>query len=190
MSTIALMATPAQIQHSVEIVHNGGVIAYATEAVYGLGCDPQSEEATKRILAIKQRPLAKGLILIASQMEHIQPYLGKLSKKEQLAMQSVWPGPVTLILPCSDFAPHWLTGGRDTIAVRITAHQDVRVLCDALGHGLVSTSANLAGCPSIVDESELHEQFGTAIDHIHPSTLGGNDQPSRIIDVRNDRQLR
>jgi len=184
------MASLFQTQQTAELIRAGGVIAYATEAVYGLGCNPEDAEAVLRILHMKDRKLEKGLILIASQIEQVLPYIGLLSQKEQLAMQSVWPGPTTLILPASIYAPNWITGGRDTIAIRITAHKDVRQLCDELCHPLVSTSANLSGYPAIKHEWQIVSWFGQLIDGIYPSTLGGAKSPSQIRDIRNDKTLR
>lgn len=184
------MPSSFQTRLIADIVRNGGVIAYPTEAVYGLGCDPDDAEAVFRILEMKDREVEKGLILIASEIEQVLPYLGLLTRKEQLAMQSVWPGPTTLILPASVYAPYWITGGRDSIAVRITAHKGVRRLCDELGHPLVSTSANVSGYPAIKYDWQIVSQFGRDIDGIYPSVLGDSDKPSRIMDVRSGQQLR
>ena len=131
------MPSKFQTTHTVNTIRLGGVIAYATEAVYGLGCDPDNAHAIERILTMKRRAPEQGLILIASNIQQVLPYLGNLSEEVESAMQTYWPGATTLILPANDNPPYLVTGGRDTIAVRITAHDDVQPLCEALGHPLV-----------------------------------------------------
>jgi L-threonylcarbamoyladenylate synthase len=184
------MPSKFQITKTVNIIKQGGVIAYATEGVFGLGCDPDNAEAIKRILDIKQRKPEQGLILIASSMDQLTPYLGELSSIEETAMDMYWPGPTTLVMNAhSDVSP-LLTGGRPSIAVRITAHPDVRALCDALGHALVSTSANRSGCAPAKNRWQLNSQFSDELDYIYPSTLGGRESPSDIFDVSNGQFIR
>ena len=184
------MPSNFQISHTVNIIHLGGVIAYATEAVFGLGCDPENALAIERILEMKQRVPELGLILIASNVQQVLPYLGKLSVEEESAMQTYWPGATTLILPASENAPDLITGGRDTIAVRVSAHIDVRNLCDALGHPLVSTSANRSGEPAIKHYWQVAMHFGDKVDTIYPSTLGDSDKPSEIRIAKTGQILR
>lgn len=129
------------------VLAGGGVIAYPTEAVWGLGCDPLNHTAVARLLQIKQRAVDKGLILVASRVQQLQGLvdLGSLPLPRLQVVQASWPGPHTWIVPVGPGAPAWIGGQHRGIAVRISAHPTVRALCEAWGHALVSTSANLAG---------------------------------------------
>ena len=123
----------------------GAVIAYPTEAVFGLGCDPLNFDAVSRLLEIKQRPIEKGLILIASDFSQLRPYVKTLEPDITKPAFDSWPGPNTWIFPARENTPYWLTGKFSGIAVRVSAHPVVRQLCDAVNMPLVSTSANHSG---------------------------------------------
>jgi L-threonylcarbamoyladenylate synthase len=168
-----------------QALQQGGVIAYPTEAVYGLGCDPDNEAAVMALLAIKQRPVEKGLILIAANYSQLLPYVDDkaipLEKRYQIF--SSWPGHVSWVLPASKTAPKWITGQFDSIAVRVSAHPVVQQLCSAYGKPLVSTSANLSGQSAITDKAELEQSLGDKLSAIMPGALGGATQPSQIRDA-------
>lgn len=158
------------------------VIVYPTEAVWGMGCDPQSEIAVNHLLTIKQRPIEKGLILIAADFAQVEKYVDikKLSSDIKQQVFDSWPGPVTWLLPCSEIAPHWVTGGSDLIAVRITNHPTVINLCNEFEDAIVSTSANLTGQPTCETLNELQELFDDKVAVYVDEPLGGNTNPSTI----------
>jgi len=160
------------------------VIAYPTEAVFGLGCNPDSEAAVMALLALKQRPVEKGLILIAADYQQLQPYVDetRLSGEQKAKMFSFWPGPVTWVVPANAATPRWLTGRFDSLAVRVSDHPLVRQLCEAFGRPLVSTSANLTGLPPCRSAAEVHQQFGEAFPVLAGDT-GGRTNPSEIRDA-------
>ena len=160
------------------------VIAYPTEAVFGLGCNPDSELAVMALLALKQRPVEKGLILIASDYQQLRPYLDEtqLTTEQKEKMFSFWPGPVTWVVPARKATPRWLTGRFDSLAVRVSAHPYVRQLCEAFGKPLVSTSANLTGLPPCRSAAEVHQQFGDNFPVLQAET-GGRVNPSEIRDA-------
>src|SRR5512134_2349746 len=135
------------LRHAVRSVRAGGVIAYPTEAVFGLGCDPANQAALKRLLAIKRRPIHKGVILIAACLEQFLSYLLPLDAEALAKVSSTWPGPVTWLIPARPNVPKWLRGQHSTLAVRVTAHPLAAALCRLWGRPLVSTSANLSGRP-------------------------------------------
>ena len=166
-------------------LHNGEVIAYPTEAVYGLGCDPDNPKAVATILAIKNRPINKGLILIAQSYAQLKPYIDedKLTQAQLQKAQSYWPGPFTIVMPARATTPKWLTGDFDSIAVRVSAHPVVQKLCQAFNKPLVSTSANLSGQPAINEQSHLQQQLGDKVAHIVAGEPNQNLQPSTIIDA-------
>ena len=161
-----------------------GVIAYPTEAVFGLGCDPTNEAAIQTILDLKNRPAEKGLILIAADYSQLLPYVDDqaIGQDKRFTVFSHWPGPVTLILPVRQSVSPLLTGGRDTIAVRVTAFEPARELCRKLGTPLVSTSANPAGDEPARTADEVRAYFGDALSWIMDASVGGAAAPSQIID--------
>ncbi|MDH3355541.1 MAG: Sua5/YciO/YrdC/YwlC family protein [Chromatiales bacterium] len=173
------MATPNQLRLATRYLSAGAVISYPTESVYGLGCDPLNIDAIHHILAIKQRDWDKGLILIAASLEQITPYIDPDFDITDEMMQS-WPEAVTWIVPAHPRLPDELTGGRATIAVRITAHPVASALCRSFGGALVSTSANISNEPMIRSATKLRKTFGSAIDYYLPGDLGSNPNPSEI----------
>lgn len=172
-------------------LQNENVIAYPTEAVFGLGCDPDSEIAVKRLLALKQRPWQKGLILIAADYSQLSPYIDDsvLSEKQKRDMFSSWPGPVTWVIPAKPTTPKWLTGQFTSLAVRVSAHPVVKQLCLSYGKPLVSTSANLSGLPPCRTEEDVYQQFGEGFPVVH-GNVGGRANPSEIRDVLTGELLR
>ncbi len=183
------MSSPFIYRHAARILHAGGVIAYPTEAVFGLGCDPLDHDAFERLLEIKGRALDKGVILIAADIEQLLPYLAPGWQPDSDVVQT-WPGPVTWIIPAHPDCPVWLTGGRPTIAVRVTAHKPTANLCDAFGGAIVSTSANRSGHPPIRSTLRLQTLLGPEIDYLLHAPLGGASSPSEIRDSRTGQVVR
>jgi len=157
----------------------GGVIAYPTESCYGLGCDPRKPQAVKRVLALKKRSAAKGMILIAAESRQLTPYLAHLSPKLKRNMRAAWPGPHTWLVPASRDCPAFLRGAHDTIAVRVTAHTLVSNLCRQAGMALVSTSANLSGGKPAKTAQECRRLFGRRV-LVIPGRIGTRRRPSTI----------
>lgn len=155
------------------MVRHGGIIAYPTESVFGLGCDPLRLDTVVRLLQLKQRPAAKGLILIASDLEQLLPFLQPLDAACRERVLATWPGPVTWLLPARPETPTLLRGEHDTLAVRVTAHPLAAALCRACGTALVSTSANLGGRPPARSALAVRRTFGEAIDYVLPGEAGG-----------------
>lgn len=178
------MADDANIERAAQCLQTGGIVAYPTEAVYGLGCDPLNPAAFARLLALKQRPDAKGVILIAAEEAQLSPYLAALPEVMLQRLRQSWPGPVTWIVPAAATVPSWLTGNRDTIAVRVTAHPLAAALCRAFGGALVSTSANRSGEAPARSAAAVQQQFGEQLDTILDGPLGGLERPTRICDAR------
>lgn len=172
-------------------LRTGGVIAYPTEAVWGLGCDPWDQQAVERILALKQRPVEKGVILVAASVEQVRFLLDPLPQAMQEQAMSFWPGPVTCLLPDRQRqVPDWVRGRHTSIAVRVSDHPVVRALCETAGMPLVSTSCNPAGRQPARHIWQVRRYFGNRLDRIVPGALGGNRNPSRIIDIVTGNQLR
>lgn len=182
MSTIPEKDTVIQPQSAVQALQEGRVICYPTEAVYGLGCDPDSKQAVEDLLAIKQRDVAKGLILIADNYSQCLSYVddAKIPQDKRSDIFSSWPGGVTWVLPAKATTPKWLTGTHSTIAVRVTAHPTVKLLCQQFGKPIVSTSANLSGQQPVASLDEAREAFKQQVGFYVDAPLGGASAPSQI----------
>ncbi len=182
--------TPFKLREAARALRNGGLVAYPTEAVYGLGCDPLNPAAVLRLLALKRRPLEKGLILIAADFAQLLPFIGVLPDALEKKVRATWPGPVTWLLPVDDAVPRWLRGGHDSLAVRVTAHPAAAALCRAFGGALVSTSANIGGQAPARSPLAVQRIFGRQLDGILHAPLGGRDRPTAIRDGRSGRLVR
>lgn len=171
---------------AVERLRAGQVIAYPTEAVYGLGCDPANESAVRKLLSIKDRPESAGLVLIAAEYSQLQTWIAKVDQSlVEKAMQS-WPGPVTWLFPRAMSVPDYLAGKHETIAVRVTAHEPSRALCNAFGSALVSTSANHTAAKPARSAKEVEDYFGHHIAGTLAGPLGNAENPSEIRDLLSD----
>lgn len=175
---------------AVRALRAGGVVAYPTEAVFGLGCDPRDAAALERILELKGRPAAMGVIVIASAFSQVAPYLQPIDPALEARAAATWPGPVTWVWPCAAGLPALLTGGRGTLAVRITAHPHAAALCHAFGGAIVSTSANRHGEPPARTAAEVRAAFPTGLDAVVDLPCGGATRPSEIRDVMTGAVLR
>lgn len=187
---MTLHVPPQAYDHAIEYLQQGGVIAYPTEGVYGFGCDPFNESAVQRLLKLKQRSVKQGLILIAAEWDHVKSLTKSIEEKLLSKVLKTWPGPVTWVFPASEFAPKWICGEHDTIAIRVTDHPQAKELCARYGKPLVSTSANRHGEPALKDNIEVLYQWQTTIDYILPGRVGQLDKPTQIIDVLTQKVLR
>ncbi len=170
--------------------HAGELLAYPTEAVWGLGCDPWNQEAVWRLLALKRRPVHKGLILVAGNWATMNPLIHHLSADQRTVLIQSWPGAVTWLIPTPPHVPWWITGGRDTVAVRLSAHPLIRQFSERVGLPLVSTSANRSGGRPARHEFQVRHWFGRQVPIILGGALGGARQPSTIRDLRSGQTLR
>lgn len=186
------MNTMPDLDTAVAALRGGGVIAYPTEAVWGLGCDPFDEAAVLRLLDIKQRTVDKGLILIAASAAQLDGLVDwdDLPDGRRAAVLASWPGPNTWVVPATVRVPRWITGAFDSVAVRVSAHPQVIALCRAFGGPLVSTSANLAGAPPAYRRAQLDPALLARLDALGPGETGGSDAPSTIRDARSGEVLR
>jgi L-threonylcarbamoyladenylate synthase len=177
--------TLAELQDAADVLHNGGVIAYPTEAVFGLGCDPHNHAAFERIFTLKQRPSTQGVLLIAADFAQVERYvdMAKVPAGVLAQVRASWPGPFTWVFPRSAEVPDWVAGAHPGIALRVTGHAPAAALCRAFGGALVSTSANIHGKPPARDLATIVDYFGDALDGMVDAPLGGAAQPSTIRDA-------
>lgn len=180
------MPLPPSAHHlraAVDTLRQGGVIACATEAVWGLSCDPANEDAVARLLALKARPVEKGLILVAADQSQVGFLLSGLSAQQRQTLSDSWPGPATWLLPHRDLVPAWVTGAHATVAVRVSSHPVVSQLCEAWGGPLVSTSANPAGARPAREAYQVRRYFGDSLDYLLPGRVGAAARPTAIRDL-------
>jgi len=170
------------VSQAVQCLRDGGIIAYPTEAVYGLGCDPQNEQAVRRLLELKDRPIEAGLILIADTFEHFQAFITPVSNEQKERAMATFPR--------GDGGSGCLAGEHETIALRITAHPVCRALCAAFNGAIVSTSANPGRAEPARSVAQLEQYFGSSIDGIVAGELGGENRPSEIRDLVSGQVLR
>ena len=178
----------SQFDETRQLLADGKIIAYPTESVYGLGCDPFNQLAVKKIIALKQRPSSKGFIILIADWSQLTPLIGDVPEHRLDAVRATWPGPVTWIFPPAKIIPDWLSGQHNSIAIRMSAHPVARELC-AMGP-IISTSANISGDAPAIDVAEVCAQFPYGVDGLVAGELGGNNQLSAIYDVLNGRCLR
>jgi L-threonylcarbamoyladenylate synthase len=171
------------------VLRGGGVVAHATEGVWGLACDPADEATVLRILEMKQRPASKGLILIGAEPAMFQRELAAVDAATAARVVDSWPGAETWLLPNREFPP-WITGSNSAVAVRVPGHAQARRLSARFGAPLVSTSANRSGRPAARNALTVRRYFGAQVDYILPGSVGESTTPSRITDATSGRRVR
>lgn len=179
------MSNTSTISKAAEVFNHGGILVYPTEAVFGLGCDPDNHLAIKKLLAIKERSINKGLILLASNYSQLLPYINDsaINQDNLNSILSRWPGPITQILPAAEHISSLLSGCFDSIAVRITDHPDIVALCNQVNKPIISTSANLSGELPALTWQQADEVFKDKVDFIIKSKTSGLLKPSTIINA-------
>jgi L-threonylcarbamoyladenylate synthase len=184
------MPSRLQLDLACHALAAGGVIAYPTEGVWGLGCEPLNRHACRRVLALKRRAAAKGFILIASEFAQVEPFLAQLPRAKLAPVLKSWPGGVTWLLPAAAWVPRHLTGGRATLAVRVTAHPVARALCERYGGPIVSTSANASGHAPARTLLQVQRRFGAKVDYLLAGALGGLKNSTPIRDLASGAKVR
>jgi L-threonylcarbamoyladenylate synthase len=181
------MALRFPIHRAGLILRSGGVVAYPTEGVFGLGCIPDHADAVIRILGIKKRSPGLGLVLIASSMDQVREWS---ALPESATLESSADRPITWIVPARRHVPYWITGDHSSVAIRLTTHPIAGALCDAADSALVSTSANVAGSPPARNVHVLRRRFGGLVDCIVPGPCGPAGGPSEIREFASGKVIR
>jgi len=176
------MASSEALHNAANALRAGGVVAYPTEAIFGLGCDPQNKAALQQILVLKKRESGMGVILIGSTIEQFSDLLAGLNEVQLEQLKASWPGPNTWIVPHNGKVPEWISGGRDTVALRVTNHPVATALCEAFGGAIVSTSANPHGEPAARTSGEVAAYFPKGLAEI---VIGQVDQSANASTIRN-----
>jgi len=180
----------ASINHAVHILQQGGIIAYPTEAVFGLGCLANKPQSIEKLLKLKQRPIDKGLILLAAEFSQFEDYIEPLNDSILHKIQSSWPGPTTWVVPARAETSPLIRGKFSSIAIRISAHPIVQALCRQCQSPIISTSANISGQNMTYNTSQVRLQFKEQLDYILEGALGDSHKPSIIKDAISNKIIR
>ena len=198
------MLMSADVNKIAAIIQQGGVVAYPTEAVFGLGCDPHNQAAVQRLLALKQRSIEKGLIVIAADLAQLSDYMGESPSEIETARLNTKLScppdhPTTWLIPANPRVPKWITGQYRRVAVRISTHRACQQLCLAVAYPIVSTSANPSGYEPARDIETVRAYFesqqkgsedSNGIDAIFSAPLGHYQRASIIRDAVTDQIIR
>jgi len=171
------------IQKACSILKEGGLVAFPTETFYGLGADALNEQALKRVFALKQRDYAKPLLVIIAEKDQLHSLVSDIPAVAEKLMDSFWPGPLTIIFKARKGLPSLLTGGTDTVGIRISSHPVAWSLASTLGLPLTATSANLSGGKNPVTAQDVCNQLGGGVDMILDAGEATGIKGSTIIDV-------
>lgn len=179
-----------QLAGALSALRMGGTIACPTEAVWGLSCDPFDADAVAHLLALKRRPVEKGLILVASGIDQLAFLLDGITPEQEATLQASWPGPATWLVPHQGRVPSWISGRFESVAVRVSAHPVVSALCERWQGPLVSTSANRAAAQPARHAFQVRRYFGDEVDFILPGRLGRSLTPTSITDLATGQKIR
>ena len=185
-----MMIQPAALSQAIDVISAGGIIAYPTESVYGLGCDPFNHKAVETLLKLKQRPVEKGMILIASHIQQILPLIQPDHPDDLARALKTWPGHHSWVFPKTSLVPDWISGQHQSIAIRVSNHPVVKQLCDRMNAPLVSTSANLSNQDILTSIADIRSAFGDRIGNYIDAPTGGETKPSTIRDAHSGAIIR
>lgn len=170
------------IKNAILSLKAGGVIAYPTESVFGLGCDPFNEEAVLKLIQLKHRSPHKGFIVVGASWEQLEPLTEPVAPAILAQVLASWPGPFTWIFPSKPNTLKLVRGAHASIALRVSAHPIVQTLCSVFGP-LISTSANREGHPPARNEKMVKLIFEKTVDYIVPGKVGNQLKPTQIRDA-------
>ena len=173
------MASDFSIRYAAQQIKHGGVIAYPTDTIYGLGCDPYNIFAIENLNLIKQRPQNKQFILLAGHFDQIKP-LTTITRAQKSQIEKA-SEPTSWVVEASGAAPMWLTNKDNTLTIRICQNDIVKKLCATLGHALISTSANISSKQPAKNNLEIRRYFGNMLNHVLASNKKLTAKPSKII---------
>lgn len=176
------MISEWHLQLAAQVLQGGGVVLHATESVWGLACDPHNHQAVAQLLALKQRDVNKGLLLIGADSNDFAAELSMLAGSDRERVLESWPGGVSWLLPNRQY-PVWVTGEHSNVGVRVPGHVQAQRLCAAFGGALVSTSANISGQPAPKGAWQAQRSMGQRVDYVLPGAVGGAAKPSQILSL-------
>ena len=177
------------IRMAARAIDSGGVIAYPTEAVFGLGCSPWNFDAIDRLVWLKRRPKSKGFIVVAASASQLKRIVDFSRLNNLVEILDTWPGPFTWVMPALPSVPDTIRGENGEIAVRVSAHPVIQHLCSLCGP-IISTSANPANNTPARSERAVRKYFRDSLDYILPGNLGSESTPTEIRHALSGRVIR
>jgi len=188
MGTKLSASIQEQLEKGVAILKDGGVVAFPTDTVYGLGAGIGINSAVERVYRVKERPRHMALPLLLADLSQLDGVARSVPPSAHLLAENFWPGPLTLVLFKADSVPDIVTGGSETIAVRIPAHPIPTALARGVGTAIVGTSANLSGQPSALTAEEARAQLGDKVDLIIDGECPGGKE-STVVDLTGEKPI-
>ncbi|MCP3064117.1 threonylcarbamoyl-AMP synthase [Myxococcus sp. K38C18041901] len=177
------MVKPELVERAVEVLRSGGVIALPTETVYGLAANAEDELAVRRVFAIKGRPATHPLIVHLAGVEHLSSWAREVPEAARRLAEAFWPGPLTMVLPRTPRATDAITGGQDTVALRVPGHPVALAVLKALGGGVAAPSANRFGRVSPTTAEHVRVDLGSDVDLVLDGGPCDVGVESTIVDV-------
>jgi len=160
---VKVRASQAEIEAAVDALRDGELVAFPTETVYGLGANASNPAAVRKVFELKDRPASHPVIVHIDQAKYLKRWVRELSPEAEKLAAAFWPGPLTLVLPRAETVHDVVTGGQDTVAIRIPSHPMARQLLDAFGGGIAAPSANRYGRLSATRAEHVQDEFGDAV---------------------------
>lgn len=177
------------IRNAAAIISRGGVIAYPTETIYGLGADATNEQAVRKIFAIKGRNFSNPVSLIIGRREDVVPLVRAIPETAQKLMDAFWPGPLTIVFEAAGCVSPLLTAKTGKIGIRLSGHDTARQIALAAGKPLTATSANLSGLPECATAAEVIAQIGDRLDAVVDLGNTSGTAGSTIIDTTTEQPV-
>jgi len=176
----------AEIAHAAAVLKAGELVAFPTETVYGLGADASNADAVRKVFAAKGRPADHPLIVHIADALQLRNWARDIPPAAHTLAQHFWPGPLTLVLKRNPHVPDAVTGGQDTVAVRVPSHPVAQALLHAFGGGIAAPSANRFGRVSATTAAHVHEEFGDAVACVLDGGAADVGIESTIVDCSRD----
>ena len=174
---------------AISCLKSGGIIAYPTEAVYGLGCDPYNQDSVKKITQIKKRESNKSYILVASELNQLTNLININNLSEEVL--DSWPGHSTWLIKPKKNIPSWLIDNENgLIAIRISSHPEIVELCQFFKNPIISTSANISGNKVLKNHQDVERILGSYLDYLVLGNIGEYPEPSMIKDMKTGKVIR
>jgi L-threonylcarbamoyladenylate synthase len=177
---------PEIIQRAVTLIRRGGIIAFPTRCLYGLGADAFNAAAVDRVFQLKQRPPQKPILILIDRRIQLERLVSHVSKAASGIMDQFWPGRVTLVFEAADTVPHYLTAGSGKIGIRLPGHPVAAALIESLESPLTGTSANLSGKPGCRCMDDLDPQLVQQLEAVLDAGVLKGGTGSTVVDVTGD----
>ncbi len=171
--------SPWALNRFIHAVSQGAVFGYPTDTIWGLGCHPLIASSVARLLRIKNREADKGLILLSSRLDYCRAYID-VNDEDAKTIGQIQDHPTTWLVPASEYCPIWIRGNQATVAIRISNHPLIQILCNGLKSPLVSTSANRSGRANARNRIQMQKQFARELDAIIGGFSTGSNAVSEI----------